>query len=486
MKTLVSRRYLQGQIGKIQWRGIRKLKFTPVLLIILAGLVQAGVILVLGIKSFPLIFFLILILPWLVQDAYRIFIWLMITWPILILYIRVPLPAGIPDLGYDRVLVVFLLSLVLVEALLSKRKLTRMSVLDVLSVLYLLAQIGSRIFVMWFGGMGNPDLNGLLDIILIPLAMYWLVKNLLTSPKNLKWFLYALVIASLLICLTGLIEQVVGMRIFKASLSIGGSEVEYQWQDANGLRASGALGNPAIYGATLGIGILAGLCCLVEEKGSAIRVTLLAIIAILLYGVYASYTRSAWISVLAVLFLVQFFIGSLWKKTLFPLLLGLVFLAYMWNRLSLNTFILQRATDLSTINIRLSLMELAWQRFLQKPLLGWGDGALNIFSMTNFGVISHNVYLSFLVDGGIVLFISFLLVVAYLFYKIIRTYKLLDKGSFERNVLVAMAGSILIYLVSGLSLELQFFGYFNALFWVCIGVTEWLGIRYSRVGVAHG
>ena len=351
----------------------------------------------------------------------------------------------------------------------------KLTQLDILILIYLVAQLSSRLFVIWFGGMGKPDLNGLLDIILIPLMLYWIVKNLLVTRAHLKWFLYALVIACLLICLSGLYEQALGVRVFKISTNLGGTELRYEWQDVQGGRAAGALGNPAIYGATLGIGILAGIACLSHVKRKLTQVTLVATIGVLLYGVFASYTRSAWLSVFGVLFVAQFFIGSLRKRTLPLLILGLLLLVIMWNGLSTSSFIARRVLTMGTITTRLSLNQLAWERFLEKPFLGWGSGALNTFGLRQVGVISHNIYLTFLVDGGLALFLSFSAVVGYLLLRAIRLYRMAEKSSLERNVLVAMTGSVLIFLLSGLALELRYFGYFNALFWICAGVIDYLG-----------
>lgn len=453
----------------------------------MAGLILAPLVLITGPKSLPIVIFLLFLLPWFLQDIFRLFIWLIVTWPILALFVRIPLPAGIPDLGYDRVLVLLLLCIIIIEALLSKRQLMKVTPLDILVIAYVMAQISSRLFVLWFGGVGSPDLNGFLDIILMPVLLYWMAKNLLVSREHLKWFLYALVIASLLICPTGLYEQAVGMRIFRTSVSLGGSEVTYQWQDAQGgLRAAGALANPAIYGAVLGMGSLACICCLSLLKRKLTQAALLATIGVLLYGVFASYTRSAWLSVFVVLFAAQFFVNDLWKKTLPILMLGLLFLVLVWNILPDSSSIVQRALTTKTITQRADLNYIGWERFLEKPFMGWGSGALNTFDMMGAGDTSHNTYLTFLVDGGVFLFFSFSAVVGYILIRSIRIYRMIEKNRLERNVLVAMIGNLLIFLLVGQALELRYFGYFNALFWICAGVVDSLGTRYSSEGTAHG
>jgi hypothetical protein len=465
----------------------RSIEVASIVIPLITGLMMALLLLLFGPITLPFVFSLLFILPWLMRDAFRLFTWLIVTWPLLTLFVRIPLPGGIPDLSYDRVLVLLLVCIIIIEALLSKRQFMKVTPLDILIIVYVMVQINTRLSVIWFWGVGNPDLNGFLDVILVPIMLYWSVKNLLLSRAHLQWLLYALFIASLLVCPTGLYEQAVGARIFKASVSLGGSEVKYQWEDVQGgIRAAGALANPAIYGAVLGIGSLAGLCCLPLFKRKLTQVALLATIGFLLYGVFASYTRSAWLSVFAVLFAAQFFINGLWKRTLPIIMLGLLFLILIWNILPNSSNILQRALTTKTVTQRLDLNYIGWERFLEKPFMGWGSGALNIFDMMGEGDTSHNMYLTFLVDGGLPLFLSFSSVVGYLLIRSIRVYKIAEKSGLERNVLVAMTGSILIFLLSGMALELRYFGYFNALFWICAGVIDCLGERYSSVEPANG
>ncbi len=458
-----------------------------VLVSCLAGLVLGALLLVLGLKSFPLVFALLFVLPWLIKDTFRLFVCLIVTWPILTLYVRIPLPGGIPDISYDRVLAVLIVAMILIDALVSKRKLMRITQLDVLILLYVAVQIATRLNVIWYGGMGSADLNTVLDVLLIPVLLYWAAKNLVVSEEQRKWLLYALVIAAVIVCPTGLIEQVLGTRIFKASLSMGGSEVNYRWEDAQGgLRAAGALGNPAIYGAFLGMGCLAAVCSLSLVKRSGLRLILLGIIAFLLGGVVACFTRSAWLSVFVVLAAAQFFIDGLWKKTLPILLLGGVILVLAWNVIPNHDSILERALTTKTVNQRLDLMNIAWVRFLDKPIMGWGAGALNIFGLLGEGNISHNIYLTFLVDGGIVLFLSFIAVAGNLLIRSVRIYGATASNSLDRIVLVAMVGNLLIFLLSGLALELRYFGYFNAIFWISAGVIDRLGMSYRGEGAADG
>jgi hypothetical protein len=48
----------------------------------------------------------------------------------------------------------------------------------------------------------------------------------------------------------------------------------------------------------------------------------------------------------------------------------------------------------------------------------------------------------------------------------------LPKCSFERSVAVSMVGFVIVYLLSGMSLELRYFGFFNGLFWIAGATIE--------------
>jgi len=438
----------------------------------IVGLILALLTLKFGPLVVPSVVFLLLLLPWLVQDPFRLFIWLIVTWPVLTLYARISLPAGIPDISYERVLVPLTSGIIVLAGLTFKMKLPRLGMLDILVGTYAAAQFGSRVVVLWLGGVGTPDLNGLLGIIVIPLLMYWMTKTLLASRWHLQWLLLALILASVIIGFSGLYERALGQQEspFPITAHLVGGELSTRFMDVPQGRAAGVLGNPAIYGAVLGIGVLVSLCCLVHSQRQQIRVVLAATIVVLLYGILVSFTRSAWLSIAVALFVAQFLIKDLWKRTLPVYVVGLLFLVLMWDDLESNPVIASRVVNLHNVDYRLTLGSLAWQRFLERPVFGWGSGALDYFSSVRINDASHNMYLTLLVDGGLVLFLSFVAVIIYLFSRALSAYRLLPP--FERSVLAAMTGSVIIFLVSGMALELRYFGYFNALFWIVVGVMD--------------
>ena len=101
-------KYTSGVV--LPWKVVNRTRTTniaSVVLPLIVGLTLAW----LTFKFGPLAVLIVvafLILPWLVIDPFRLFIWLIVTWPVLTLYARIPLPAGIPDITYERILVLLM------------------------------------------------------------------------------------------------------------------------------------------------------------------------------------------------------------------------------------------------------------------------------------------------------------------------------------------------------------------------------------------
>lgn len=471
MKSSLKVIFLQNEPGRFIGGDI-----VSVVLAVSVGLILALLTFKLGYIALPIAAFMFLILPLAMKDPFKIFLGLIVTWPILTLYARFPLPAGIPDITYERIMVLLLVTIVLLQRLLSERKLHGVGLFGILAGIFIIAQIGARAHVLWFGGIGNPDMDGVLRFVLIPIAMYWLTKHLIVSRWHLKWLFYALILASVVICITGLIDLALGVEksLFSAPKALGGTE-NMRFMDVPGGRAAGVMQNPGIYGAVLGMGVLVSLVCLVHSGRRLTKVALALTIVVLLFGIFASYTRAAWISVVVSIFIVQFFIKDLWKKLLPIYLVGILLAILAWGILVDNPLMVKRVLNPENVSVRVELGQFGLQEFSEKPLMGWGFGAFDKLALKRMGFFSHNTYLSLLTDGGIFLFLSFLALPVYLLYVAYRANKNIKNFTLARDVLAAMIGCLLIFLLSGFVRELNHFGYFYTLVMICAAVIENIG-----------
>ena len=93
------------------------------------------------------------------------------------------------------------------------------------------------------------------------------------------------------------------------------------------------MANPAIYGGVVGMGLLCCLTFFAHSKGRSKRLLFAVVGCVLAYGLFVSYTRSAWLSVAIAVFFSQFFIRGLWKMTVPLTLIVALLAAITWGAL---------------------------------------------------------------------------------------------------------------------------------------------------------
>lgn len=235
-----------------------------------------------------------------------------------------------------------------------------------------------------------------------------------------------------------------------------------------------------IYGATVAIAtpLVIGLY-FYKKHPPLTQAVLLGMIFITLLGLYFSYTRAAWLSIVAaigVFFLIHFKIKFQWILTTVVVAGGILLAS--WTQIT--HFLernkeehttenfgekLQSATNVSTdaSNLeRLNRWQCAIDMFNEKPMTGFGPGTyafeyarfqrpenLTIIS-TNFGDLgnAHSEYLGALAEMGIFGLLTFLAVVAAIFYQSITLYIKWPVDDKKNRVLImSMILSLTTYFV---------------------------------------
>ena len=503
-----------------------------------------------------LILFLLLTVLRQLPLMFRIFLGLIITWPVLNLYVQIDLPAGVPDIHYARAGVFGLVLCVIVTAAIAakyRRSLAttnralqqrrqkfdqrpqsasdprsasdpssepqsdavpsraissaypmvasshaeqgsegyhgNVSGLPLLATAYV-GLVGAS-FVAGFatGSVGSTAVATFLDSTLIPVAMYLFTRKYVDSPRRLVWLLGAILFSSMVICLTGIYENTMDFTHSPFPIAPINESGDTRWLGVPGGRAAGVLANPAIYGGVVGMGLLCCLTFFAHSDGRSKRLLFAGVGCVLAYGVFVSYTRSAWLSVAIAVFFSQFFIRGLWKMTVPLSLVAVLLAAITWGALSQNDLVQDRVMDTENVTGRVERIVWSWDRFLEHPILGQGPGALDAMMQTVFQEefdTSHNTYLTMMVDYGFVRFALFLAVVASWLTRAGLILASSRRGQFEYSVVAAMVGFLLIWLLSGMSIELKLFPYFGALFWIAGGVIERLRADAVAVDLGRG
>ncbi|MBP6090086.1 MAG: O-antigen ligase family protein [Crocinitomicaceae bacterium] len=281
---------------------------------------------------------------------------------------------------------------------------------------------------------------------------------------NIKRFLWLLIIGMfLVICYT---------LIVHASYSFG--EKEGHWV------MSPFFKDHTIYGATvaLTVPLVFGLY-LYKKHSPLVQVILLSFIVIILLGMFFSYTRAAWLSLIAalgVLALIRFKIKLSILISIAVFIGGVIF--FSWDAIQMDLARnknehttedfgkkLQSAANVSTdaSNLeRINRWSCAIEMFKERPFFGFGPGTyafeyarfqdpenLTIIS-TNFGDLgnAHSEYLGALSEMGVFGLLSFIGIVIAIFYKTITLYNrwpIEDKET--RILMLAMILSMVTYFV---------------------------------------
>jgi putative inorganic carbon (hco3(-)) transporter len=284
--------------------------------------------------------------------------------------------------------------------------------------------------------------------------------------KNIRFFFWAFII--------GMNISMVYTLIIHASYNFGEDEGHWvMWPFFK---------DHTIYGAMVAftVPLLFGLF-FSKKHNPLIKAILLALITITMVALFFSYTRAAWLSIVAAIFVW----GLIYFKIKFSWILGVVvviaiIVAGSWTEiqhtLAKNKYEhttedfgerLQSATNVTTdaSNLeRINRWTCAIDMFLEKPIFGFGPGTyafeyarfqrpenLTIIS-TSFGDggNAHSEYLGPLAEMGIMGLITTLLFVAAIFYKGITLYNQLPKSEFEVRVLVlSMILALTTYFVHG-------------------------------------
>ena len=299
---------------------------------------------------------------------------------------------------------------------------------------------------------------------IVPMLFYG--PSVFKQTKHIKTFVWLLVI--------GMVVAISYTLMVHASYGFGEKEGHWvMWpffKDHTIYGAAVAFVTPLIFGLYF-----------MKKHNPLLQLTLICLAGIVLIGLYFSYTRAAWLSVVAALCV----LAAIKLKIKFSYiavgtLLVASFLYFSWDAIQMD---LERnksehtteefgerlqsaanvTTDASNLE-RLNRWSCAIDMFTERPVFGFGPGTyafeyarfqdpenLTIIS-TNFGDLgnAHSEYLGPLSEMGLVGMLSMILIVIAIFYKSITLYlKWPAEDKEMRTLLLAMILALVTYFVHG-------------------------------------
>lgn len=240
----------------------------------------------------------------------------------------------------------------------------------------------------------------------------------------------------------------------------------------------------------------------------------LIILPILIFGVIASYTRAAWISLGAAMALYFIFLLRIKLRWLFGFMGLLLFLVWSFQT-EINVYLSKnKATSDSDLDAhvqsiynvttddsnteRLNRWSAAWRMFTERPIVGWGPNTYQFkyapFQLssqktkisTNWGNLgnAHSEYIGPLAEMGL---LGALLVLALILTTLHRVMRLFYYGKNERVRYLALAAGLALatYYVHGFLNNYLDTDKANVMVWAFFGIIVALDVYHNKEAVSN-
>ncbi len=404
-------------------------------------------------------------------------VWLFLTPFANYLPLNLNMPAGVPDLGFTRVVGGFLLLFLLAEIARGRRRLAPLTLVEAALPVFVLALALSawRSINGWLWG-----LQAVFDSFLVALIAYLIARHLILTRPQFRLLAATLMAVGAIVAVLTISEQLTGWTLFRAE-----STAEFY---APGIRKVAAvLGHPAYIAVTLALLLALAIEQLQARPGRRRGLLLAGLSLLYLAAVYLTYNRSGWLAALLSL-LVSALVFPRFRRLGLPLLAaGAIALTLAWGtgRLSLEDSAAgERLTAESPVDYRLEALQTGLQLVRQNPALGVGWGSFGRLAAragfrpgANVHVLpsTHNSYLNFLVSGGVVLLGAYLALMAAVALALLRL-TLRFRRQAPPSPLLAAWVILLAYVLPTGAFDNNYSIYANIVFWSVMGGAMGVGL----------
>ncbi len=253
------------------------------------------------------------------------------------------------------------------------------------------------------------------------------------------------------------------------------------WQRPGDYRSIATLGNPAVTGAVIGIGIVLALSVLSWRGPRQLRRLAIAMLVLGGPALYATKTRGPILATLVAALLVVALSRRSRLAGAGAVALAALLLVVFWPQIQGSSFYQTRLSEKQNVEARLVLQQISFKLIERRPLLGWGydsfdrvkydvtvpSGALPLSQALQS--TSHDTYLTMLVEYGVVGFGLFVLPWVAI---VVRSLARLRASARERWLVVGMLASILVLAINGATLDYRFYSFTPMLAWLSLAILR--------------
>jgi len=399
------------------------------------------------------------------------------------------LGAGIPALSLTRLMAAFLLVLLLYQAVRGQRRLRPLAWADLAFALFL-AALALSVSTSRYGL--SFAYQSLLDAYILPFVYLFLARQIVRDLRDLRWFSATLVVAGVGFAFLVIREQLTGEVLF-----YGREAARYS---RSFQKIISLMGNAAPMGISTAMTLPLGLALLAWVFGAAMpagqgrllaRLTLPLALVFIALGVYMTYNRASWLSVLITLLLFGALRPRL-RRLLLPALLVLAMLALVfWQSVISSPAVNERLLEDTSIGYRSEVFQLALDMVRSDPIFGLGYFNFGPIAKERYGwdpapifgqyPPAHNSLMFILVSGGLLALLPYLAWFALVAWQGAKRYLARAAGEETRDVLAAGAALLLLYFAASATFDAVEATKMNLIFWTAIGAI-WGG-TYPRARI---
>ena len=340
------------------------------------------------------------------------------------IHLDIELGSGIPNLTLNRIMTGVLLVLLLAQIASRRRGLVRVSLLD----LALIAFFAASALSVPHNIIGlKSAAQSFFDLVMVPIAVYFLARNLVTNESGLKAVMHTLLVVGVYLSLLAIREQLTGEVWFYPE----GRSIYYT---ASIGRVVGLLGNPAYIAVTIAMGVPWAWYLFLTARRH--RLLLLGIISIMCAGVFFCMNRSGWVGLMTSFVVMALFIRRFRGVFLLILVVVAIVVGVYWAVITSSAAVQERLTAQGPIDYRREAWQAALSMIRDYPFFGVGyDNYRHFYRQYSYWDVCliatptpHSTYLWVILMGGIVAFAPFaLMLLAMLFSALGLYYKSLSR-----------------------------------------------------------
>jgi O-antigen ligase len=382
----------------------------------------------------------------------------------------------------DRFLILLLLAFCFGNVLLGRSSLMPFGFVEVMMFVFCLVVLTS---LQKYGNIDRYHLGIVLRMFAMPFLAYFLGKNLFTTEREVRIFIWALFGLGVYLSVTAFFEFF-GIHSLVFPRSIVNADIGRHLG-----RARGPFLQAAVNGTAMGMILLASFYLLTRTISLGKWVLIMSCSGLMFLGVLFSLTRGPWVATAAGLFLACLFRRDIRRIAVVAAVVGVVLLPLTIGGTELEepgeSRIMERATS-DTFFGRLRLWRAGIMMFLDHPL--WGVGFLRFPEVSSDylddieyvllsdpnksqeGLIAHNFYISIASELGLAGFVPFVVILMYLQGTSIRFYRALPLALAPTRSFIVMFWTVAtVYLLSSFTYT-QNSVFLSGLFFTFAGILE--------------